>query len=88
MYCRAEQAKRNRLMAQKLMREVAAIERDSGSTPPACVVEAANVVMKYLGANFNTFRRIHTYRSGIASSTCGRDNPKGITSRTLRFGES
>ena len=37
-------------MAQKLMREAAAIERDRGSTPPACVVEAANVVMKYLGA--------------------------------------
>ena len=48
MYCRAEQAKRNRLQAQKLMTEAAAIERDRKHTPPSCVVEAANYVMRAL----------------------------------------
>ena len=106
MYCRAEQAKRNRLMAQKLMREAAAIERDRGSqrfalatspgsptpqhhfpdpqklvsrfqsqfsrTGPKTVLRARRPLVGF-GSYFNTFRRIHTYRSGIASSTCGRD---------------
>eukprot|EP01043_Picozoa_sp_COSAG02_P057173 COSAG02_NODE_6896_length_3300_cov_5.588254_4_plen_145_part_00 len=46
MYCRAEQAKRNRLQAQRRMKEK--IERDRKHTPPSCVVEAANYVMHAL----------------------------------------
>ena len=48
MYCRKEQAKRNRLQAQKLLKEAAAIERDRKHTPPTCVVAAANALMHAL----------------------------------------
>ena len=41
-------------------------------TGPKTVLRARRLLVGF-GSYYNTFRRIHTYTSGIAPSTCGRD---------------
>ena len=52
---------------------VARFHSQFSRTGPKTVLRARRPLVGF-GSYFNTFRRIHTYRSGIASSTCGRDH--------------